>query len=163
MRPSARARAARGEPPRTPVDWALQWVWEHPEVSLVLSGMSTLDQVRDNVASAGRSGPGTLTADELAVFPKVRKAYQELASIPCTACKYCEPCPNGVEISEVFKIYNDAVIYGATELSRMYYGWLDGKVESCTQCGECEPKCPQSIAIVDWLEKAQQFLAVTQK
>jgi uncharacterized protein len=157
------ARAARGEPPRTPVDWALQWVWEHPEVSLVLSGMSTLDQVRENVASAVHSGPGTLTADELAVYPKVRAAYRELASIPCTACKYCEPCPNGVEISEVFKIYNDAVIYGAAELSRMYYGWLDGKVESCTQCAECEPKCPQSIAIVDWLEKAQQFLAVTEK
>ena len=146
-------------------DWALQWVWNHREVSLVLSGMSTMPQVRQNVASAERSGVGTLSKEELAVVAQVRDAYRELTVIPCTDCKYCLPCPNGVKIPGVFDIYNDAKIYGDRETARFLYTWLDEseRAEQCTRCGRCEELCPQGIGIMDWLEKAQAFLAVAKE
>ena len=98
---------------RTPADWALQWVWNHPEVSVVLSGMSTMEQVEQNVSSAGESAPGKFTEEELALIARVRDKYQEFARIPCTDCRYCLPCPNGVNIPRVFEAYNDAMMYGA--------------------------------------------------
>lgn len=146
---------------RTPADWALQWVWNQPEVSVVLSGMSTFEQVEQNLASADRSGPGTLTAQDLALVDRVREAYRALCSVPCTSCKYCLPCPNGVDIPEVFYIYNDYLMYGDENRSRMFYGWLDEKTraDKCIECGECLEKCPQKIEIPDWLKKAHEVLA----
>jgi predicted aldo/keto reductase-like oxidoreductase len=95
---------------RTLPEWSLQWVWNQPEVSVVLSGMSTMKQVEENVAFAERSRPGTLKAEELALLDRVREAYQDLAPIPCTNCMYCMPCPNGVNIPRIFEIYNDAIV-----------------------------------------------------
>jgi len=145
---------------RTPADWALQWVWNHAEVSVVLSGMSTLDQVEQNIASASESGPGTLTDAELALFDRVRGKYRELARIPCTDCRYCLPCPSGVNIPRVFEIYNEARIYGDEEAARGAYTWLDEKERAhlCVECGECLEKCPQQIEIPDWLAKAHEVL-----
>ena len=153
----ARARRSRA-------DWALQWIWDHPQVSLVLSGMSTMRQVRENVASAERSAVGALSEEELAVVAQVRDAYRELAVIPCTDCKYCLPCPNGVQIPGVFAIYNDAEIYGDRARARLYYAWLEEgeRADRCARCGRCEELCPQGIGIMDWLEKAQAFLGVEQ-
>jgi predicted aldo/keto reductase-like oxidoreductase len=145
---------------RTPADWALQWVWIHPEVSLVLSGMSTLEQVKQNVASASQSGPGTLTADELALIARVRDQYRELCPIPCTQCKYCLPCPSGVNIPRIFEIYNEAIMYNDYKRARAFYNWLkeEEKADSCTQCAQCEELCPQAIEIVEWLARAHQLL-----
>jgi len=83
---------------RTPADWALQWLWDQPEVSVTLSGMSAMVQVEENVASADASGPGTLTEEELALIEQVREKYRQFCPIPCTQCRYCMPCPNGVNI-----------------------------------------------------------------
>jgi len=146
---------------RAPAEHALQWVWNHPEVSVVLSGMSTFEQVQENIAGAGRSGPGTLTEEELALYPRVRKAYEALCPIPCTGCKYCLPCPNGVNIPEVFELYNDAIMYGNADRSRMAYNNFLSEGERanlCIECGECLEKCPQQIEIPDWLKKAHQML-----
>ena len=96
---------------RTPQEWALRWVWNHPEVTLALSGMSKMEQVVENVAYAEHSQPHNLTADELALIRRVRDAYRSLSPISCTACRYCMPCPNGVEIPRVFNLYNEAMIY----------------------------------------------------
>jgi len=147
---------------RSQADWALQWVWNHPEVSLVLSGMSSMRQVRQNVTSAERSGVGTLGEEELAVVAQVRDAYREFIVIPCTDCKYCLPCPSGVNIPGVFSVYNDAKMYGDRQRARLFYGWLDEseRAHQCTRCGRCEELCPQGIGIMGWLEKAQAFLAV---
>jgi predicted aldo/keto reductase-like oxidoreductase len=145
---------------RTPAEWALQWVWNQPEVSLVLSGMSAMQHVEENLASAARSGPGTLTGEELALYGRVREEYERLCPIPCTDCKYCLPCPSGVNIPGVFEIYNELMMYGDERRARMVYGWLeeDERANLCIECGECLDKCPQSIEIPEWLKKAHEIL-----
>jgi predicted aldo/keto reductase-like oxidoreductase len=146
---------------RTPAEWALQWVWNQPEVSVVLSGMSTMEQVEQNLASAGRSGPGTLTAKELALYDRVRETYEKLCPIPCTDCKYCLPCPNGVDIPRVFEIYNDLMMYGDENRAQMVYNNFmkeDERANLCIECGECLEKCPQMIEIPEWLAKAHEVL-----
>jgi len=138
---------------REPADWALQWVWHHPQVSLALSGMSTLEHVKQNVASADESGPGTLTGDELALVARVRDRYREKCPIPCTNCQYCLPCPNGVNIPRIFEIYNDAIMYGDDRRAQMLYSWLkeEERGNQCISCGQCLELCPQQIDIPDWL------------
>jgi len=146
---------------RTPAEHALHWVWNQPEVSVVLSGMSTFEQVQQNIETAERSGPGTLTEEELARYDQVRQEYEALCPIPCTDCKYCLPCPSGVNIPRVFDIYNDAIIYGSEERAQMVYNNFmseDERANLCTECGECLEKCPQEIEIPDWLAKAHEML-----
>ncbi len=146
---------------RSPAEWALQWVWNHPEVSLLLSGMSTMEQVVENVASAGRSGPNSLTADELALIGRVRDKYRELAAIPCTNCQYCQPCPSGVAIPRCFELYNEMTMYGQPERARVAYAnWFkpEERADRCQECGECEDKCPQKIEIMAWLKKVHEAL-----
>ena len=145
---------------RTPADWALQWVWNQPEVSLVLSGMTTMEQVEQNLASADRSGVGAMTGDELAFVAQVREAYLALCAIPCTACQYCLPCPQGVAIPDVFDIYNGYRMFGDEDRARMLYGWIDEKArgDACIECGECLEKCPQGIEIPEWMKKAHEVL-----
>ncbi len=146
---------------RSPAEWAFQWLWNKPEVSLVLSGMSTLAQVKENVISANRSRPGLLTSDELALVSRVRDEYRRLSPIPCTGCKYCQPCPNGVNIPGVFDIYNEAMMFNAPGYARYAYAnWMEeaARADKCLACGECESQCPQHIAIIEWLETADRFL-----
>jgi predicted aldo/keto reductase-like oxidoreductase len=153
-----------------PADWALQWLWNQPEVSVVLSGMSAMQHVEENVASADVSGIGTLTADELALYDQVRRKYKELIAIPCTSCGYCMPCPQGVDIPGNFGSYNEGIMFDKPEASRGHYGWLkfayeeqgifdhDIRAAQCIQCGECETKCPQSIPISEWMPVIHQAL-----
>lgn len=138
---------------RSPAEWALQWVWSLPEVSFLLSGMSTMQQVEENLVYADRSRPGLLGAAELASVAQVRDLYRELAPIPCTACRYCQPCPQGVDIPGVMALYNDAHMYHDVRRARMSYGWMrpDERAESCTACGACEERCPQGIAVSRWM------------
>ncbi|HEY33383.1 MAG TPA: aldo/keto reductase [Dehalococcoidia bacterium] len=147
---------------RTPAEWALLWVLDQPETSVALSGMSTMEQVVENVQIASRSAPGMLTDQELALYDRVREAYQGLSPIPCTSCGYCLPCPNGVEIPRIFQIYNDAIMYEDMRIGRFYYrgGRLeDGqRADQCTECGECMDACPQEIPIPDWLKKVHEEL-----
>jgi predicted aldo/keto reductase-like oxidoreductase len=145
---------------RTPADWALQWVWNQPQVSVVLSGMSTMEQVKQNVASACQSGPDTLTDAERALIARVRDKYRELMPIPCTDCKYCIPCPNGVSIPRIFRIYNEVIVYNTPDKGRMFYSWIkeEERADQCVQCGECEEKCPQDIEIIECLETAHELL-----
>ena len=152
---------------RSLAEWALQWVWNHPEVSIVLSGMSTMQQVIENLASAEHSGPGKLTKDELSLIDKVRKAYRGYSPVPCTECGYCLPCPNGVEIPTIFRIFNEASMYDDFNFPQfIYMGAVpaglkeDQRADNCQECLECVEKCPQQIAIPDWLKKAHEKLFV---
>ncbi len=148
---------------RSPAEWALQWVWNQPEVSVVLSGMSNMQQTVENVASAGRSGVGLLTEEELTLIAAVRDRYRELIPVPCTQCDYCQPCPSGVNIPGIFETYNEGVMYRQMDRARRLYNsdwWLKPgeRADQCVQCGECEQACPQQIAIIEWLEEIQQEL-----
>ncbi len=146
--------------PRTPADWALQWVWSQPEVSLLLSGMSTMQHVTENIASADHSDVGLLTDEELALIGDVRDAYRRLTPIPCTNCGYCMPCPNDVSIPRVFEIYNSAVMYDDEAGAQRSYTFLneENRADACVECRACEERCPQGIAIADWLKKAHAVL-----
>ena len=145
---------------RTPVDWALQWVWDQPEVATVLSGMSTFQQVVENLASAGRSEAGSLTAGDQAVIGAVRDAYNGVSPVPCTQCRYCMPCPNGVDIPLNLLHFNRAVIYNQFPQMRMRYDQSSEatRASACVQCRECEDKCPQNIKIADWLPLVHRVL-----
>ena len=148
---------------RTPQEWALRWVWNHPEVTLALSGMSKMEQVVENVAYAEHSQPHNLNENELALIRQVRDAYLSLSPTSCTTCRYCMPCPNGVEIPRVFSLYNDAMIYGdATRPRKMYSNERmfksEQRADKCTKCEICLEKCPQQLPIPDLLEKAHAFL-----
>lgn len=149
----------RGE--KTPVDWALQWVWNQPEVSLLLSGMSTMGQVKENIASANLSGIGTMGPEDLEVLKRAKDKYRELTLIPCTKCGYCLPCPSGVNIPRNIKLFNDGYAYGDVETSRgIYANYMAeaNRAGSCVQCKACEEKCPQKIAISEWMPKAHAVL-----
>jgi predicted aldo/keto reductase-like oxidoreductase len=153
----------RSKTQRTLADWALQWVWNQPEVSLALSGMTTMQQVVENLASANVSGPGTLPAADLALIAEARKKYRSLFPIPCTDCRYCMPCPNKVWIPHMFDLYNRAIVHGELDKARTSYNeprrpGEDIRAVSCIACHECEKLCPQKIAIADWMQEIHAVL-----
>lgn len=142
-------------------DWALQWLWHQPEVSTVLSGMSNLRHVEDNIRSADASGVHSLASADLETIEKVRKEYRSMHPIPCTRCGYCMPCPNGVDIPRNFELYNDGTIHRNAGIPRFYYSTFVPEAEraaACTQCGECLEKCPQTIDIPEWMPKVHGVL-----
>jgi predicted aldo/keto reductase-like oxidoreductase len=149
---------------RTSAEWALQWVWNQPEISVALSGMSTMEQVVQNVASANRSQPSSLSPIEVRMFGRVRKAYRALNPIPCTGCNYCQPCPNGVAIPRIFSLYNQVVVYDAPRLGHLHYALApialkeEQRADKCQECNTCVEVCPQRIPIPDWLKKAHEKL-----
>jgi predicted aldo/keto reductase-like oxidoreductase len=149
---------------RSPVEWALRWIWNYPEISLILSGMSSIEQVVENVTIAARAGNSRLSPEEVALFDKVRQAYQGLCPIPCTGCRYCMPCPNGVEIPVIFRIYGEMAMYKDARMSKWRYNggpWgLDAKQDArnCVECGKCAEACPQHIPIPEWLKKVHAEL-----
>jgi len=145
---------------RTPANWALQWVWNQPEVSVALSGMSTMEQVKENIANANVSGVNTLTEQELALIAQVRAKYVELSPVPCTMCRYCMPCPNGVDIPRNFNILNEGVMYNRIEQARRGYQRVEeaARASACIACRECEEKCPQHILISEWMPRVYEVL-----
>lgn len=142
---------------RTPAEWALQWVWNHPEVSVALSGMSTMKQVMENVESASRSGPNTLMPEDLEVVNQVKQKYREQGFVGCTGCRYCTPCPNGVDIPQIISLYNEYYIKGMSDEVKKKYGEQVEKknqAETCSRCGKCEEKCPQKLSIREVMSRA---------
>ena len=141
---------------KTPVEWALDFIWDRPEVSLLLSGMGSAQQVRDNLVYASRSGKGMLTGEERALFAGAKEAYDTMAKVPCTKCAYCMPCPFGVDIPGVFDAYNRSAF--SQEEGEARYAALEGKAELCRACRKCEKVCPQHIVISERLLEARQAL-----
>lgn len=143
---------------------ALRFVLSHPGVHVALSGMSTVQMVEENAATASREEP--LSADERAAIARAMDQMAALADLYCTGCGYCMPCPNDVNIPENFKYMNYYRVYGLAEYARQAYAqlgrpgsWIKGlKAEACVQCGECEPKCPQHIPIMKQLEEVAEAL-----
>jgi hypothetical protein len=149
---------------RTPAEWALQWVWNQPEVSLALSGMSTMQQVVENVESADRSGAGSLTEEEMRLVDRVRQKYREYGFVGCTGCGYCQPCPQGVAIPQVFAFYNEYFMKNRDNAVVALYRekvHLENRVSQCIKCGRCETLCPQQLPIRDLLGRAAGTLERT--
>jgi uncharacterized protein len=163
VQPPAEVQAVWDQAPvqHKPADWALQWLWNQPEVSLVLSGMSTMQQVEENLASADVSGVGSMSPDEEAVVMQVRETFGRLCKIACTDCKYCQPCPSGINIPLLFEFYNSGYMYGVVEHVRGVYERhipAEARADQCARCRECEEKCPQHLPICDLLEDVDRVL-----
>ncbi|HUH79270.1 MAG TPA: aldo/keto reductase [Methanoregula sp.] len=141
---------------RTAAEWALRWVWNHPEVTVVLSGMNEEPHLRENLRVADEAYPGSLTDEELQLVTRVENKYRELMKVGCTGCRYCMPCPSGVNIPLCFEEFNNLYLCDNPVGEKfMYAARLGGAVGTgkpefaslCVQCGECREKCPQHIDI----------------
>ncbi len=150
------------EEKRSPADLALQWLWDQPEVAVVLSGMSSMEQVEENLRSADASSVGSLGAGQQQLVARVRDKFNERDVIACTRCGYCMPCPNEVDIPGVLELYNEGVKYDDWSAPRFKYMRMIGqskRAEDCAQCDECEDKCPQDIPISEWMPRVHAALS----
>jgi predicted aldo/keto reductase-like oxidoreductase len=143
---------------RSPAEWALRWVWNHPQVNVVLSGMSDEAQVADNIRIADDAKANSFSEEELQVFDNVKAVLLEKTKIPCTACGYCMPCPQGVDIPACFSYYNDKYLMEDKSVRFKYMQNMgamavkQSNASQCKSCGKCESHCPQKIAISDQLK-----------
>jgi len=146
---------------KSPADSALRWVWDNPKVSLLLSGMSTMDQVVENLASADRAATDGLSRNELNVIEEVRGIYESRIIAPCTNCRYCMPCPSGVEIPACLTYLNNTSIYNSVDAFKVSYTkYFDDskKAHNCIECGQCEEACPQHIPIIEKLKQLDEIM-----
>jgi hypothetical protein len=149
-------------PRRGPVQWALHWVWNHPEVNVVLSGMSTIEQVEQNLAAVEHPAAFDFSPADHATIQNAVKLFHRRAPVPCTTCGYCVPCPTGVNIPRNFSLYNDGIIYdnpGNARFTYLHFLQEKARASACIACGDCEPKCPQQIPIAAFMEKIQAAFA----
>jgi predicted aldo/keto reductase-like oxidoreductase len=147
----------KAEKRRTPAEWALQWLWNQPQVSVVLSGMSTMEQVIQNVRSANRSGPSSLAEKDLRLINFVARKYKQCGYVGCTGCGYCQPCPEGVNIPKIISLYNEYFMKDRNdEIKKKYWEHItpESQAKRCARCGKCEELCPQKLPVRDVLNKA---------
>ena len=150
---------------RSPAEWALRWVWNHPEVTVVLSGMNVDEHIDENLAVAATVKSNSLTDAELDLIAQVADTYRELMPIGCTGCQYCMPCPSGVNIPSCFEIFNTARMFEETkERTQFIYAVMNGGVRGnstyasqCVECGECLELCPQHIEIPERLREVAAY------
>jgi uncharacterized protein len=158
--PEAARIWARSSRSWSATEWALRWIWSHPEVVTVLSGMNAESQVDENARAAGNPEP--LPAADLALVEEARNFYLSRVNVPCTTCGYCVPCPKGVAIPGVLSLYNDSAMFGSTKTPAWVYKYLflssNTGGDQCVQCGQCGPKCPQGIPIMETIGKAHARL-----
>lgn len=149
-----------GHAQRSQAEWALRWVLNEPAVATVLSGMSTMRHVTENVAIASEANAREMTGNELKLIDEIREEYLKTTPIPCTSCLYCMPCPEGVHIFRIFELYNDGHRYQDPVRPRMVYAnFLGGNpATDCVECFECEEQCPQEIPIVEWLKTCDEWM-----
>jgi predicted aldo/keto reductase-like oxidoreductase len=147
---------------RSPAEWALRWVWNHPEVSVVLSGMSSMQQVKENLQSADHSEPNSLSKQELQLIERVSQKYRELGFVGCTGCRYCLPCPQGVSIPEIISLYNEFFMKDRSDEVRSKY-WEhitpESEAKRCARCKQCEKLCPQQLPISEIMNRAALLFA----
>ena len=147
---------------RTLVEWAFRWLYNIREADVIISGVSTLEQLRQNIEIFGKSEYDCMTKEETELIHRVKQIYEQKHAVGCTTCRYCMPCPFNVDIPGVFKYYNKVSMLEKHFVDKMMYRETikkDGMgAEKCTECGVCLPKCPQGIQIPEELKKANAVL-----
>lgn len=137
---------------KTPVEWALDFVWNRADVSMLLSGMGSEKMVCENIGYAEKSAPGMLSENDLQTLRDAKAVFDELTAVNCTGCEYCMPCPFGVEIPKVFAAYNN-ITTGGRRLVKEIMPDIEYIAERCQKCGKCVKACPQHIDIPEKLRK----------
>lgn len=151
---------------RSAADWALRWIYNHEQVTLVLSGMNNMDHIDENIKVASETEPNSLTDREKGIIQRVKDKYHDLLTIGCTGCGYCMPCTVGIDIPGSLKRLNNYHMFskGQAKIFHTAYSGImtdDGKphfASSCIECGKCEPKCPQNIEIIKGLKQVSREL-----
>lgn len=153
---------------RTPVEWALRWVWNHPEVTVVLSGMNDERHIEENLRIGGEALPGSLSEKELSLVSRVAETYRKMMKVGCTGCRYCMPCPAGVDIPGCFEAYNNKYMEGGPRLAppKIQYiislgstlGQSSGYASQCKECNKCIKVCPQHIPVPKRLKEVEKEL-----
>lgn len=146
---------------QTAAEFALRWLLNRPEISCVLSGMSSIEQVKENIAFASEEHVSTIRPEEMKFYTQAKQVYRSRTKVNCTQCGYCLPCPQKIAIPFILELYNDAHMYDALgDSQRMYKVFVapENRADQCTECGECEEKCPQKITIAECMKHAHVTL-----
>ena len=161
----AEARRAISENSRgwTPAEWAFRWLYNQPEVTVVLSGMNSLDMVAENLATAEAARAGAFTREDFDLIDRVRSLIRAGEKVGCTGCRYCMPCPRGVDIPGIFLYYNAMYTEGKWSGRKGFFQNVamtrkPAFATQCVGCGKCESHCPQHIPIRDKLREADRAL-----
>ena len=144
-------------------EWGLRWLYNQPEVTVVLSGMNSLEMVEANCRTASEAQAGSLTSADFETLEKVKRAICEKEKVGCTGCRYCMPCPKGVDIPGIFRCYNTMFTESKKEgrsqfIQTVGLTKVPAFASQCIRCGKCEQHCPQSIPIRDKLQEADRAL-----
>jgi len=145
---------------RTPAEWALRWVSDFPEVLAVLSGMTTMEQVMENIRIMEEAEPNSLTEKEHEIIKNVADEYNKLIPYSCTACRYCMPCPVNINIPNIIERYNDYHVYEGNEKIKLDFNlWVPvkGRPSICKACRSCEKHCPQHLPVSEIMERAKNL------
>ena len=159
----AKKLMAENERGWSPAAWAFRWLFNQPEVTVVLSGMNSLEMVAENTATADAAGPGDLNEKDFALLEKVKELIRAGEKVGCTGCRYCMPCPQGVDIPGIFRCYNAMYTEGKRD-GRFQFAQTVGLTRrpafatQCVGCGKCEKHCPQGIPIREKLKEADRAL-----
>ena len=147
----------------SPADWGLRWLWDQPEVTVVLSGMNSIAMVEENVRTASDAKVGAFTDDDREFLKRILGIIKAKEKVGCTGCRYCMPCPKGVDIPGIFASYN--TMYTEAKLSgrSQYFQTValaaqPSFASQCIQCGKCEQHCPQGIPIREKIQEAERAL-----
>ncbi|MDR0424508.1 MAG: aldo/keto reductase [Clostridiales Family XIII bacterium] len=141
---------------RSPAEWAFRWVADFPEALTILSGMSSMEQLDENLRILSDADAGCLTDGERALIGEVAEAYNRITPYSCTGCQYCMPCPSGVDIPECLQYRNDWEVYSHNEKMRELFNmWFaqEHRPSNCVECGACEGQCPQTLPIMKALSE----------
>lgn len=159
---SVRRLFEEADPQRTPVQWALDYLWDMPEVSVVLSGMSTLAQLQENMGYASQGKEGMISPEMEKIYGEAARLFNEAYAIPCTGCNYCTGCPVNITIPYTFMYYNNYFMKGDLPLWKEQYAnqlpFFGANADECIACKKCEKKCPQHIKISEWMPKVHALL-----
>lgn len=144
------------------VEWCFRWLYNMPEVSVILSGTSSLEQLKNNLKIFEHAAPNVMSQEDLNLIKKVREAYEAKNSIGCTGCRYCMPCSRGVRIPEIFKLYNSQQLMKSHVVDKVVYQSslvpAGSGADQCVSCGICARHCPQALKIPELLKKVHAEL-----